>query len=130
MSSSEEERDNLRNHLKDNEKNGKRKHSRDHPTANKKQRRVIDDKSFPVYNFFDEMDSVDSDMEDIIYYKYAKKRKGVPLDEREKKYLRRGYLFNESDSEEEELYNNFYEYNPQLVYIFPLLNTEYASFCV
>lgn len=130
MSSPSEEQDDINNNSNNNDKSEKRKHSHDQSDSNKRTRLTTDDGAFPVYHLIDEMNNIDKDFEEYTYQKYAKKRRNMSMDERQRKYLRRYCILNESDSEEEELYNDLFEYNPQLVYIFPLLNREYTSFCV
>lgn len=130
MSSPSEEQQHINNNSNNNDKNEKRKHNHDQPDSNKRTRLITNDGTIPVFHFMDEMDNIDSDLEEYTYQKYAKKRKNMLMDERQRKYLRRFCILNESDSEEEELYNDLFEYNPQLVYIFPFLNREYTSFCV
>lgn len=130
MSSPSEEQDDINNNSNNNDKSEKRKHSHEQSDSNKRIRLTTDDGAFPVYHLIDEMNNIDKDFEEYTYQKYAKKRRNMSMDERQRKYLRRYCILNESDSEEEELYNDLFEYNPQLVYIFPLLNREYTSFCV
>lgn len=130
MSSPSEEQDDINNNSNNNDKSEKRKHSHEQSDSNKRTRLTTDDGAFPVYHFIDEMNNIDKDFEEYTYQKYAKKRRNMSMDERQRKYLRRYCILNESDSEEEQLYNDLFEYNPQLVYIFPLLNREYTSFCV